>query len=81
MENTEFKVGDRVCFVGVVLDADYDYDTVSAVIFTKDKEVQYDISDSGDLSCLFYESQLIPYGHKESAKKAIQDAINFGVVK
>ena len=81
MKKAEFNVGDKVCFVGVVLDADYDYETVSAVIFTKDKEVQYDVSDAGDLSCLFYESKLIPYEHKESAKKAIQDAINFGIVK
>jgi hypothetical protein len=79
-QQAKFNIGDKVCFVGVVLDAEYEYDTVSAVILTN-KEVQYDISDSGDLSCLFYESQLIPYGHKESAKKAIQDAINFGVVK
>jgi hypothetical protein len=71
-QQTKFNIGDKVCFVGVVLDAEYEYDTVSGVIITKNGEVQYDISDSGDLSCLFFESELVPYEHKESIEKVMQ---------
>lgn len=70
-QQTKFNIGDKVCFVGVVLDAEYEYDTVSAVILTNG-EVQYDVSDKGDLSCLFYESELVPYEHKESIEKVMQ---------